>query len=234
MAQARAEYVELLLRPSLGFVYGFVVLQLGDVDHAVVGLFSDPSAQGFPWRHAFLTETLLHDVAQATLKVVLLGVLLAWLVSLMRRGLAPWRRPLGYLAFTILLSIGIVNAGKQVSNVDCPWDLQEFGGQRTFHGLFDAKPADEPLGRCFPAGHSSSGFALFGLFFLARRHPASRSRARLWLLPALLLGVTFSVVQWSRGAHFPSHDLTTAYVCWLLAVLGHFAILHPYPDRRGG
>jgi membrane-associated PAP2 superfamily phosphatase len=176
-------------------------------------------------RHAYLTEYLLHDVAQTAMKVVIALLLLAWLGSWLDARLARWRRALGYLLLSALIGVGLVNLGKQLTNVDCPWDLQAFGGDRVFYGLFDARLAEAPAGHCFPGGHSSSGFALFGLFFLLRRRRPSQ--AWLGLLPALLLGGTFAVVQWMRGAHFPSHDLTTAYLCWLTALAGDYWLLRP-------
>jgi len=216
---------ELLLWPTLLYVYLFVLLRLGDIDHAVAHVLAAPGQQGFPFRHAYLTEFLLHDVAQNAMKVVVALLLLAWLGSGLNASLVRWRRALGYLVLTALISVALVNIGKQLSNVDCPWDLQAFGGERVFYGLFDAKPAGEPVGHCFPGGHSSSGFALFGLFFVLRRWRPSRAASGL-LLP-LLLGGVFAVDQWVRGAHFPSHDLTTAYICWLTALAGDYWILRP-------
>lgn len=218
---------ELLLWPTLLYLYLFIVLRLGDLDRAVAGLFAAARPQGFPLRHAFVTEFVLHDAAQTVMKAVVLVLLLAWLASWSDRRLARWRRVLGYLVLTAVVSVGLVNLGKRLTNVDCPWDLQEFGGNRVHSGLLHAKPAAAPLGHCFPGGHSSSGFALFGLFFLVRRQRPSR--AALGALPAVLLGVIFAVDQWARGAHFPSHDLTTAYLCWLVALAGDWLIL-----GRGG
>ena len=216
---------ELLLWPTAVYIYLFVLFRLGDIDHVVAGFFAGPRQQGFPLRHAFLTEYLLHDVAQTVMKGVMALLLLAWLGSWLNARLARRRRVLGYLVMSALLGAGLVSLGKQLTNVDCPWDLQAFGGHRVFYGLFDAKLAAVPAGHCFPGGHSSSGFALFGLFFLLRRRRPSH--AWLGLLPALLLGGTFAVDQWVRGAHFPSHDLTTAYICWLTALAGDYWLLRP-------
>jgi membrane-associated PAP2 superfamily phosphatase len=214
----------LLLWPTLIYVYLFVLLRIGDIDREVAGLFAGSQQPGFPLRHAYLTEFLLHDVAQAAMKGIVVLLLLAWLGSWLNGYLARRRRELGYLLLSVVLSVGLVGLGKQVTNVDCPWDLQAFGGQRIFYDLFDNKPAGAPVGRCFPGGHSASGFALFGLFFLLRRRRPSH--AALGLLPALLLGAGFAVVQWVRGAHFPSHDLTTAYVCWLTALACAHWVFH--------
>lgn len=217
---------ELLLWPTVAYTYFFLVMRLTGFDHAVARFFAAPGQQGFPLRDAYLTGYLLHDVTQMAMKIVMIVLLLAWVGTWMHTVLARWRRPLGYLVLTALLGVGLVNLGKQVSNLDCPWDLQSFGGRRVFYDLFDSRPAAAPVGHCFPGGHSSSGFALFGLFFLLRRRRPSA--AALGLLLPLFLGVGLAVVQWARGAHFPSHDLTTAYLCWLTACAGDYWILGRY------
>lgn len=210
---------ELLLWPTLLYLYLFVVLRLGELDRTVVGFFAAAQPQGFPLRHAFVTEFVLHDVAQTVMKAVVLVLLLAWVASWFHAGLSRWRRALGYLVLTAVISVGLFNLGKRLSNVDCPWDLQEFGGDRVHYDLLHAQPA----GHCFPGGHSSSGFALFGLFFLVRRQRPSH--AALGAMPAVMLGLIFAADQWVRGAHFPSHDLTTAYLCWLAALAGDWWLL---------
>jgi membrane-associated PAP2 superfamily phosphatase len=35
----------------------------------------------------------------------------------------------------------------------------------------------------------------------------------------LLVGLVFSLTQAMRGAHYPSHSLWTAWVCWVLGQL---------------
>src|SRR5207342_1086221 len=110
------------------------------------------------------------------------------------------------------LSTGIVGALKATTNVDCPWDLAEFGGDRPYVSLFADRPDSLPRARCFPGAHASSGFAfLFGYFLL---RDGARRRARWALAAAILLGVAFSVGQEARGAHFISHDLTSAAIVW--------------------
>jgi membrane-associated PAP2 superfamily phosphatase len=216
---------KLLLWPTLLYLCLLALLRLGDVDHAVARFFAAPGQQGFPLRHAFVTEFLFHDTAQAVMKLVMAVLLMAWLGSWLNARLARHRLALGYLVLTGMLGVSLVGLGKQLSNVDCPWDLEAFGGSRAPQELPQEGAAGAPVGHCFPGGHSSSGFALFGLFFLARRRRSSL--AVQGLLLALFLGSVFAIDQWARGAHFPSHDLTTAYVCWLTALAGDYWLLRP-------
>jgi membrane-associated PAP2 superfamily phosphatase len=217
---------DLALWPSIGFVYLLALLQLGGIDESVAGFFYDPVQRGFPLKHDFWTERVLHDGAQHLMIGLGLGLLLVWFASWRFSALVPWRGYLSYGLLVILLSVGVANVGKEITNVDCPWDLAEFGGSRLYAGLLADKPEGGLRGRCFPGGHSSAGFALFALFFVAR----GRAYGPSWLalMPALLVGGIFAVDQWSRGAHFPSHDLTSAYLCWMIA-LGAYAWVF---DRR--
>lgn len=208
--------VDLATWPSIVFVYIFLLLQYGGVDEWVARLFYDPVHGLFPLKHDFWTEQVLHDGARQLMMALGLVAVALWAASFRYARLMPWRRDLSYGLLVVLLSVVFANLGKEATNIDCPWDLAEFGGARLHFGLFADKPDDLARGRCFPAGHSSAGFALFALFFVARR----RGYRPAWpsLLPALLIGGLFAFDQWVRGAHFPSHDLTTAYLCWMTAL----------------
>lgn len=52
------------------------------------------------------------------------------------------------------------------------------------------------------------------LYFLAPER--SRTLARIGLAIGLLLGVIFGIAQQSRGAHFVSHDLWSAFFGWMI------------------
>ncbi len=213
---SRAMLIDLAIWPSMAFVYLFVALQLGGADDFVARFFYDPVRRAFPLRHDFWTQQVLHDAGRKVMIGVALVVLAMWLLSLRLKSLQDWRRLFGYMVLSIVTSLVAVNLGKQLTNTDCPWDLTEYGGQRRHFELFQDKPNDLATGRCFPGGHSSGGFALFALFFVGRRR--HYHRAWLTLAPAILVGGVFALDQWVRGAHFPSHDLTTAYLCWMVAL----------------
>jgi membrane-associated PAP2 superfamily phosphatase len=112
------------------------------------------------------------------------------------------------------LSTGLVALGKQLSNRHCPWDYDRYGGAVPYGGLFAEPPAQCKPGRCFPAGHAAGGFALMGLYFVSRR--------KVWALAGLgaglLLGAVFGFGQVARGAHFVSHNLWTAAICWAVSL----------------
>lgn len=191
----------------------FVLLALWDatgLDLPLARWFGSP--QGFVWRHHRHFVQLLHELP----RMVGAGLLLALLAGVLRpwgglRHLTPaqrwqlvWSVAGGMLAITVL---------KRINHTSCPWDLAEFGGvaQYVSHWLWGVR--DEGGGHCFPAGHASTAFAyLAGWFVLRRSAPRFAGR---WLWWALLAGMVLGLAQQMRGAHFMSHTLWTAWICWV-------------------
>lgn len=172
-------------------------------------------ANGFPWRdNAFLT-IVMHDGAKRLAWVLALALCVAvwWPVS----GLLhlPLHRRL-QLAVTTLLAVLVVGALKSFSTASCPWSLADFGGVAHYTPHWEHVFApDGGSGQCFPAGHASSGFAFVGGYFAFRE--TAPVMARRWLAAALLAGGVLGLAQQIRGAHFTSHTLWTAFICWCVA-----------------
>lgn len=173
--------------------------------------------EGNHWglRDAWLTSGLIHRGG----KWLSVGASLVVLAALARAGTdIRWRqlrRPLLYLLLALGLSTGLVSLLKSLTHMDCPWDLDRYGGTRSFVGLFEARPPDMPSAACFPGGHSSAGYAWVALYFFAWVvRPQLRGRL---LATALLAGAIFGAGQQLRGAHFLSHDLWSLGISWLVA-----------------
>jgi membrane-associated PAP2 superfamily phosphatase len=47
----------------------------------------------------------------------------------------------------------------------------------------------------------------------------SPTAARRWLAGVWLCGIAFGLAQLLRGAHYPSHTMWTAWLCWTLSAL---------------
>ena len=173
--------------------------------------------EGGRWalKRAFVTEDMIHVVGRNLSAAAWLGVLACFVVSRYRKAWSHLRKPLGYLLLATLAGNLMVVWLKSWSNVDCPWDLLRYGGERPYVDLFSLRPVGLSRGACFPAGHASGGYEWFALYFyfLAVR-PAWR-----WygFATGLVLGLTFGIAQQLRGAHFMSHDLWTAGICWVAA-----------------
>lgn len=170
--------------------------------------------QGFPWRDAWLTRHALHDGGRLLSGVVLVITLLH---SLRRPAAGPSRaQRLGALG-VVALGFLVVPSIKRVSATSCPWDLAEFGGTAAYVSHWQFGLADGGPGHCFPSGHAVAAFAFFAMYFLWRPHRPAVARA--WLAATLVAGAAFGATQWLRGAHFPSHVLWSAWVCWTVAAL---------------
>ncbi len=182
------------------------------LDLAAAQVFGTPG--GFPWRWSKQLALWLHEVPRIGSWFVLAAcfVSIRWPVGVLRR---LDRIERAQLAFSALAAVLVVSSMKSHSRTSCPWDLQVFGGMAHYVSHWAIGVADGGPGGCFPAGHASAAFAWFGGYFAFRR--ASPVTARRWLVAVLLLGSVFGVVQQMRGAHYMSHTLWTAWICWTVA-----------------
>lgn len=187
--------------------------------------------QGYRWllKHWFVTETLMHRVGRNASIAAWLGVVVAWAVAMRRPAYAAWRAPLGYLCLSVLLTTLTVSWIKSWSNMDCPWDIDGLGGVRPYLQLFDVRPTSLRHASCFPAGHASGGYAWMALYFFSiLTKPHWRRRG---LAVGIAAGALFGIGQQLRGAHFLSHDVWTAAICWFGA-LGLYLVFVSQSERR--
>lgn len=177
-------------------------------------LFGD--ADGFALREHWITQGVLHDGGRLV-GFALLGLLVANVKWPLWPGLSRAERLL-WLA-TTLACLVLVPMLKRYSPTSCPWDLQLFGGppQALYLSHWHWRSSDLGPGGCFPSGHAVSAFAfLSGWFALRERHPDA---ARRWLSAVLAMGLLFGGAQLARGAHFASHTLWSAWLCWVICAL---------------
>jgi membrane-associated PAP2 superfamily phosphatase len=169
---------------------------------------------------------LLHDGGR------LLGwaVLAALVVNIWR----PWwngptpRERVAWVLVTLACLL-LVPTLKRFSATSCPWDLQAFGGVANYVSHWQFGVADGGPGHCFPSGHAVAAFAFISGWFALRPH-APRA-ARMWLLGVLAFGALFGGAQLLRGAHYPSHTLWSAWICWTACALLNAVFTRPQPAR---
>lgn len=218
------------LLPSVVFVVLGVLSDHSGFDLWVADRFAD-GVSGFPFAHRWWSEGLLHDGAQWLVRVAAAGLIVAAVV----RRRSPQLRPLLYLLTCLALTTSAVGMIKHETRKACPWELTRYGGEHPYVPLGDAAVLDQRETHCFPGAHSSSAFAFFGLYFLAMIYRPSSARRVLFAV--LTVGFAFAGTQWLRGAHFVSHDLWSAAIAWLVAVLA-LPILGPRlrrgADERSG
>jgi membrane-associated PAP2 superfamily phosphatase len=189
------------------------IARSGTLDFWIEQRFFDPVTHSFPLKNApylvFLGHTLLKDVTSLGLLVgIVLAVAGNWV-----DWLRPWRRALTTFCVMAGAAALLVQQLKGSSVHACPWDLAMYGGHDAWFPLFDRVSAAVELGRCWPGGHASGGFAIIaGYFALRTQRP---QWARRMLVLGLVLGTIMGGVQMARGAHFLSHNLWTLWFVWL-------------------
>ncbi len=167
------------------------------------------TVSGFSWRDTWWARDVLHNGER--LLAAAAWLLFAAYALGAPRGHPPRSARLFWLAVTSAC-LALVPAAKRFSTSSCPWDLTPFGGAAPYvpHWMLDR--FDGGPGHCFPSGHAVASFAFLGLYFLWRDH--SRARARIALTAVLAAGLAFGWTQMLRGAHFASHVMWSAWLCW--------------------
>lgn len=201
--------------PLVVFLPLFCVIEWTGLDRTLAhALFYDPvrarwlgEGPGGWW-----ADHVIHDGGRWFTRTVAGSALGLWVASWLSSRMRHWRRSAGFVFLAMTSSVLIVGALKSVTNVDCPWDLLEFGGDRPYAGLFSLRPHGLPHAQCFPGAHSSSAFALVCFYFVFRDR--WRAAALAALLAAVLLWAVFALGQEARGAHFLTHDLASVAVVW--------------------
>ena len=200
--------------------------------------FYDPGQGGWYLKKSWWAEGLIHKGGQKLVFTIAAFSLLAAVLATFRPQWQHWRRPCLYLALCIGLGTGAVAMGKLITHRHCPWSIAEFGGTVPYSGLFEPVPEScGGKGRCFPAGHASGGFSLMGGYFIFRNRRPGLAAAGLIL--GLSLGSLFGFGQVARGAHFVSHNLWSAMICWLVALTLYVFPFHgrlldtPVPRSKG-
>jgi membrane-associated PAP2 superfamily phosphatase len=218
--------------PLILFVPVFCVIEYTGLDRILAhALFYDPAAHA--WRGegsgGWWAHGLIHDGGRWLARSVAGTALVLWIGSFLSARMRHFRRGAGFVFLAMAASVLIVGGLKLVTDVDCPWDLAEFGGDRPYISLFAARPHGLPPGQCFPGAHSSSGFALVCFYFLFRDR--SRRAALAALITALVVWATFALGQEARGAHFLSHDFTSLALVWFVQLAIYVKLLRQ-PQQR--
>lgn len=174
---------------------------------------------GFAWRESVLTSGVLHQGGRLFGWAVFAA--LVWNVWKPLPGLggsnAMPRRLRLWWVFATVVCLLLIPALKRGSLSSCPWDLQEFGGIARYVSHWRWGVGDGGPGRCFPSGHASAAFAFIGGYFALREQHGRLARS--FLIAACSLGAVFGLAQMARGAHYPSHTLWTAWICWSTSLL---------------
>ena len=208
----------LVLWPGVAMVAVFAALLSFGLDRPIANALFFAAGRGWlgAGGGAWWAHDLIHTAGAWLVRSVGIAALAWWLLSFRMTRLASWRREALFVFAGIAASTALVGILKTATNVDCPWDVAGFGGDRPYVTLFGDRPDYLPRAGCFPGAHSASGFALMSLFFALRGR--CRRLARWALAAGIAVGLVFSIGQEARGAHFLSHDLASAALTWWVLV----------------
>lgn len=193
----------------LAGLIALIAWDASSLDMTLARVYGGPA--GFEWRQHWLTSALLHDGGR-WLALAGIAALMLNLWKPLWRGPTP-RQRLWWLAVTLACML-VPPLIKQHSLTSCPWSLAEFGGVADHVSHWALGVRDHGPGGCFPSGHAASAAAFFSGWFVLRRH---RPRAaRWWLAAVLALTAAYGWAQLARGAHYASHTLWTAWICYAI------------------
>ncbi len=166
------------------------------------------------------------------------GVIIVFTLSLLILALGPrrWREHFNIpepararllvVVLSVIITPTLIGQIKHYTWVACPWDIQRYGGDLPYLKVMEPYPPGtrpEVLIASFPAAHPSGGFALLALAGLA----VTRRRQLLGIAAGLGMGGIMGLYQMAKGAHYLSHVLISALLCWIM-----FLILHRLVVRR--
>lgn len=213
---ARYALLQVLAVP---LVLGFAawMAHASGLDVRIQDIFYDPALGAFPWRRAAWLEIVGHQWLKVVPIALFLTAVAGAIVAQWVTELRPWRRLLWLFAAALCLGPIVVTQLKQVTAPPCPWDLKQYGGYAEVATRWFASSAGDS-GRCLPSGHAGAGFSLLALYFAGWASGHARWR---WygLAIGAAAGLLFGAIRMVQGAHFLSHVLWAASVCWLAASL---------------
>lgn len=203
--------------PALIALLLLVVFETTNLDRALSDLFFNPVSGSFPWRHDVWMESIGHQWAKYPLVLLAAALLAALALSWRLPALGQRRRTIVFLLLSLALAPAAVALLKDTTNKHCPYDLHIYGGNAPYVRLLERAPADAAPGRCFPGGHASGGFALMAFYFVWRRRRPRLAFAA--LAGGFAYGFALGFTRLMQGAHFLSHNLWAAVVCWFVIVV---------------
>lgn len=170
-----------------------------------------------PERHKALT-IFFYDGLKRFLLIFACFCLFNMLLSIKYQNLRRANHFCLVMIFSFILVPVVVAGAKAFTNVYCPYQLNIYNGIYPFIRVLEHYPegfVQLKTGRCFPAGHSTAGFAFMGLFFAFHK-----KSWRIWgLVIGLTLGWIAGIYQMMRGQHFFSHTLFSMVASFMLILI---------------
>lgn len=152
--------------------------------------------------------------------LLLFGVAILVFLIFFRKNILvqEYKKGLIIVLLSAILVPSIIGFLKDITNTPCPCNIVYFNGTYPDKKVFDSYPKDfvqKSKVKCWPAGHSSGGFALMALFFLFKT-PKNQKKA---LFVALIIGWSMGTYKMLLGDHFFSHTIITMLMAWLIILI---------------
>lgn len=224
-ASENSSVIWMVLLPM--WIYLFICLfRFEAIDHFFAFPLYVGDGQWFGTSNEFLFRTILHKGGKSLPVIAGVGSLLFYLFSFSSLGtrLKRYRKQYLYVIAAIVTCALFVVGAKALSSSPCPWSLEMFGGN------------SNGAGKCFPAGHASSGFALFSLFFAVLslnfsgvQMPARKIKflSSLIFIGVLSVGWLLGLGRQAQGAHFLSHTTATMFFDWAICAVLFYLFFRP-------
>ena len=182
------------------------------LDQRLIAPYFNAINHQFALKHSWFLENVMHSDLKYGLIVLAITTFLASFVGNRYAPLKAYQPRLLWVFVVMLISTTAIAILKSYSMHGCPNDLAQYGGDLPYLLLFDALPIGVAMGKCFPGGHASGGFALMAFYFAFS--DVQPKFARMMLVVSLCLGFAMGWTQMMRGEHFLSHNLWSAWLVW--------------------
>ena len=189
------------------------------LDQRLIAPYFNAINHQFALKHSWFLESVMHSGLKYALIALAISTLLASIIGNIYAPLKAYQSRLFWVFIVMLISTTAISILKSYSIHGCPSNLIPYGGHLPYLQMFDALPNGVAMGKCFPGGHASGGFALMAFYFAFS--DAQPRFAKSMLMLALILGFVMGWTQMMRGEHFLSHNLWSAWLVWATCLAGH-------------
>lgn len=215
----------MVLVPTVFMAMAFIMVWQSGLHLALADAIFQLEGGRWALKKYWLTQTLLHDQIKHLHTLAIIGLLGYAIRHKIRNPDCHINRANLFLITALLVSYTVITSIKHSLNMDCPWDLNRYGGLYPYIDFLEQRLPMMKRGLCFPAGHASLGYSWLALFFYFLVTRPSLSK---WgIVAPALLGLGLGFVQQLRGAHFILDDMATLLICWLCSGLLFLLFYHP-------
>lgn len=216
----------------------FLAFDITELDRYISNLFYNPQTHTFVAEHNHWFEKLTHKwpryLPNVTGGLAAVGALLSLIwpllgklpkvqalldtvrIGAVLRFTTRYRRDFWFVAISFALATAMVHYLKAHTNVYCPVELAQYGGDAIRYEWFTNFDLMHRVGhgRCWPGGHASAGFSMLALYFVARSFRWHYSKLLLKVI--LVLGSVYGTTKVLQGWHFMSHTFWAGVLVWLV------------------